>query len=242
MATSGSTDYASSRDLLIAAALRVVGGIAQGETPSTDQYTEGAIALNYLIKAWQADGMPLWAIKEYSLTMVSGTRTYRFGEGQTIATPYPLKIISALRRHTSTTTDVPINLITRDQYERISNKTITGLPLMLFYDKQRVYGDVYLYPVPDTTAASDWTCRITYQRPYEDFDASSNEPDFPSEWFDALKFGLAERLMYEYGVPSTDKGAITAMAMKTKTEALNFGTEEGSYFFQVDRREWTSGD
>jgi len=236
MATSGSTNYASSRSLLISGALRLIGGLAQGETATSDQLTEGAEALNYLCKHLQADGMPLWAIKEYALTLTSGTRSYRIGESATVNTPMPLRIHSMLRRHTSTTTDVPLELLTREQYERISNKTVTGLPLMFWYDPQRTYGDLYVYPVPNATAASDYTYRITYQRPYEDFDAAGDEPDFPSYWFDTLKFGLAIRLAPEYGVPIEDQSNLQKLFMMMKNDALSFGTEEGSLYFQRDTR------
>ena len=62
MATSGSTNYATNRDALITGALRVIGAVAQGETPTATQINEGAEALNFVVKAWHADGMPLWAI------------------------------------------------------------------------------------------------------------------------------------------------------------------------------------
>ena len=64
MATSGSTDYSQTRDDIIKRALRLIGVLAQGETPTADQVTEAAAALNGLVKAWQADGMPLWAITQ----------------------------------------------------------------------------------------------------------------------------------------------------------------------------------
>lgn len=236
MATSGSTNYGSTRSLLISSALRVIGALGSGETATSDQLTEGAEALNYLCKHLQTDGMPLWAIKEYALTLVNGTRSYRIGETQTINTPMPLRIQSMLRRHTSTTTDIPLELLTREQYERISNKTTTGLPLMFWYDPQRIYGDLYVYPVPDSTAASDYTYRITYQRPFEDFDAAADEPDFPSYWFDAVKFLLAVRLAPEYGVPIEVQRHLVQVAQMMRQEALNFGTEEGSLFLQRDVR------
>ena len=59
MSTSGSTNFSTSRNELIAGALRIVGAVAQGETPTTAQYSEGSEALNMLCKAWMADGMPL---------------------------------------------------------------------------------------------------------------------------------------------------------------------------------------
>ena len=51
MATSGSTDYSQTRDDIIKRALRLIGALAQGESPTTDQVTEAAVALNGLVKA-----------------------------------------------------------------------------------------------------------------------------------------------------------------------------------------------
>ena len=76
MSTSGSTDFSINRDALISRALRLIGVVAQGETPTTDQVSEAALALNSLVKAWQADGMPLWAIKQRVVPLVSGQSTY----------------------------------------------------------------------------------------------------------------------------------------------------------------------
>ena len=77
-----------------------------------------------------------------------------------------------------------------------------------------------------------------YQRPFEDFDASADEPDFPSEWFEALKFNLALRLAPEYGVPTESFSMIKNLAKETKDAALSFGTEEGGFYFEVDKRTW----
>ena len=64
MATSNSTNFATSRDNLISGALRIAGAIAQGETPSATLVSETAEALNMIVKAKQADGMPLWGLSE----------------------------------------------------------------------------------------------------------------------------------------------------------------------------------
>jgi hypothetical protein len=41
---------------------------------------------------------------------------------------------------------------------------------------------------------------LTVDRPFEDFDAAGNNPDFPQEWYDPLVWLLAERLEPEYRV------------------------------------------
>ncbi len=238
MATSGSTDLTTTRNTLISGALRIVGAIAQGETPTADQITEAAEALNYLVKALQADGMPLWAIKEYSIPLSASTASYRIGLTQTVNTAKPLKIISAYRQDTTNDIDVPMVKLTRDEYNLLGNKTSEGEPIQFYYDPQRTYGDLYLFPVPNSTAAANSTVRIVYQRPFEDFDASTDEPDFPQEWFDALKFLLADRLAPEYGIPIQDRQDIRSRAKQLREEALGFGSEEGSIFFSPDRRDY----
>jgi hypothetical protein len=128
--------------------------------------------------------------------------------------------------------------LTRLEYDTLGNKTSEGTPIQFYYDPQATYGDLYVFPVPDSTAESVNTVRIVYQRPFEDFDASSDEPDFPQEWYDAIKFGLADRLAPEYGLAITERSELRARAKELKQEALGFGTEQGSFRFQVDVRQW----
>ena len=72
MATSGTTDFSSSRDTIIKGALRKVGALAQGQTPTTNDVNDAAEALNNLVKAWMADGMPLWKISTYNFNLTNG--------------------------------------------------------------------------------------------------------------------------------------------------------------------------
>ena len=239
MPTSGSTDFSTDRNKLIEGALRIIGVTAQGEVPTATMYTEAADALNMLVKMWQADGMPLWAMKEYSLPIVSGTASYRMGLGQSIDIAKPLRIVQAYFHNASSNSDIPMTLLTREEYNRLGNKTTTGQPIQYWYDPQNLYGDITFFPVPNDTAASSGNyVKIVYQRPFEDFDASSDMPDFPQEWFQALKFGLAEVLAPEYGYPLEQYGHLRKVAKDYKDAALSMGLEEGSFEFQVDRRGW----
>lgn len=239
MPTSGSTNYTTNRDTIITGALRIIGAVAQGETPTATQISEGSEALNFMIKAWHSDGMPLWAIKQYAITPVASTRVYRIGNSQTINTPKPLRIIDAFFHNGTTNIDIPMTLLTRDEYNSLGNKTSEGSPIQYYYDVQNTYGDLYVFPVPDSVAATSGNnITIVYQRPYEDFDSASDEPDFPQEWFDALKFGLADRLCPEYGVPIIDRNDIRSRAAQLKLDALLGGVEEGSFSFQVDVRSY----
>lgn len=238
MSTSSSTDFSVSRDDIIKRALRLVGALAQGETPTTDQTTEAAAALNGLVKAWQADGMPLWAIKSYNVPLVSGTKDYTIGVGQSVNTPKPLKVIQAYNHNLTSNVDVPMRIITRQEYNILGNKTSSGNPIQVYYEPLNEYGILHVFPVPSTVEQSANVITIYYQRPFEDFDVSTDTPDFPQEWYDAITYGLATRLAPEYGLDATSRKLLWQEMTIVKQDALNFGLEEGSLYFQRDFRSW----
>ena len=231
MATSGTTDFASSRDTIIKGALRKVGALAQGQTPTTNDLNDAAEALNVLAKAWMADGMPLWKIATYSFSLTNGNNSYRIGIGQTLNTAKPQKIIQAWIRN-SAGIDIPLQLETLYDYNRLSNKSAVGMPIQLTYHPQRTFGDIYVYPTPNAAIATEYDIYIRYQAPYEDFDSGTNEPDFPQEWFQALVYGLAYVLAPEYGIPLEERTALLNDMRMFKLEALSAGSEEGSLFVQ----------
>lgn len=238
MTTSNSTNFSVSRDDIIKRALRIIGATSQGETPTATQVSEAAISLNSLVKAWQADGMPLWALKSTSIPLTSGVSAYEIGVGFDIDIPKPLKVIQSYNHNVTSNVDVPMRIITKQEYNMLGNKTSSGNPIQVYYDPQRDYGILNVFPVPSTVEQSANTIIIHYQRPFEDFDVSTDEPDFPQEWYDAVTYGLATRLAPEYGIPTTDRKTLWQEMSIIKQEALNFGLEEGSLYFQRDFRSW----
>lgn len=231
MSLSNSTNFATSRNEIIAGALRIIGAIAQGETPTATMYSEGAEALNMLAKAWQMDGMQLWVTKEYTLSLVANQTSYT-------PTVKMMRVIGAYNHNTVSNVDIPMTIITRDEYNRLGNKTTTGNPIQLYHSPNRTDSTIKVFPTPDTISAINNTLILTYQKPYDDFDTSADEPEFPSEWFEALKFSLAHRLASEYGMTLNDRKQLLQEAALLKTEAMSGGVEEGSLFIQADRRSY----
>jgi len=237
MATSGSSNFSISRDQLIAGSLRMAGAIAQGETPSATLVTEASEALNMLVKAMQADGMPLWAIKQYAVPLTA-TSSYTIGAGATVDTPKPLKVIQAFLNNTATNIDIPMRVITRDEYNRLGNKTSTGQPIQVFYEPLNTTGVLHVFPVPDTYSIANCHVVLVYQRPFADFDVAGDEPDFPQEYYHALKMMLADAIAPEHGLSIQERQDLSRRAQQARAEALSFGTEEGSMFMMADVRNY----
>ena len=79
MATSGSANITASRDNLITEALQILGVVEEGGTPSSNQLSDTARTLNYLVKSWQSDGLHLWLNEEIVIFPVKNQETITFG-------------------------------------------------------------------------------------------------------------------------------------------------------------------
>lgn len=232
MATSGSTDWSLTRDTAITMALRKLAVIPSGGSLTNSQISDSQDALNALVKAFQADGMPLWKVSSQTFTTVSGTSSYTVGIGQTVSCPKPLKIIQAYATP-SGGTNTPLDVYTRYDFNDLpQGTTYTGDPTILYYQPLRTTGTIKLWPTPD-----DSTTVVTfqYQSPYEDMDFGDNDFDFPSEWMMAIVYALAWVMAPEYGVPINDRVQLQREADYWHQYALSMGSEEGGIFIQPNR-------
>ena len=228
MATSGSTDWTLNRDQVITGALRKLAVLPSGGTPSTAQVNDASDALNAIVKAFQADGMPLWKIQSYTFTVTSGTSDYNIGVGQTLNTAKPLKVLQAFYTP-SGGNRTPMQVYNRYDFNVLPIPNSTGTPVNLYYQPLRTTGLIRLWPIPNDSTT---TITIDYQSMYEDMDAAANDFDFPSEWIQALIYNLAWALSPEYGIPPTDRAMLQKEAEYWHQYALSFGSEEGSLYLQ----------
>lgn len=112
----------------------------------------------------------------------------------------PLQLLTGLVRDTSTR-DSPIQVNkTRQDYEAIGDKTADGTVSWLAYEATLTNGTVYLDCEPaDVTKV----IRVVFLGAPEDFDAISDTPDYPQEWFRPLVGQLAIDIAPNFGVPVT---------------------------------------
>ena len=211
MATSGTYVWEMQRDQIITDALRKVGAIDEEASPTAQQIIIGSRTLNGLVKTMAgALGMPLWSIKEVSIPLTASA-TYSCGIGQTVNIAKPTKILQAWRRTASI--DTPVRIISVDEYNQMSSKTLAPAPpVSISYQPDITTGVISVYPLPDAYSISNTTLYIRYHRPFQDFNATADTPDFPSHWDLPLVFHLALALSPDYGVPMQDKKDLKGLA------------------------------
>ena len=124
----------------------------------------------------------------------------------------PLRILEA--RWKTGTNEIPLNIIDRDEYIRQTNKSTTGMPVMLYYDPQLTTGYVNFWPAPNTVDAVI-PMTATYQ--IEDMTASSDDFEIPVEWYNAVVYNLANEIMNEYGT-AVSEAAMERVMRKAESE------------------------
>ena len=229
MTTSSVYTFQMTRDELITAAMRKLGVLAEGQTPTATNLSDGQVALNGAIAQLRAIGMPLWARSEYTFTPTTGS--YTIGTGMTLNTPFPVKLLQAFR--TESNAKIPMELTARQDFN-ILPTTSGGTPIKVCYQPFINYGTVYLWPTPASTNTA--TVTLVYQRPFQYFTTGTETADFPEEWQIPLIYTTAVLLAPEFGIPLQDRQALRSEVKEYVELAMEVGGEDASFFVQPERR------
>jgi hypothetical protein len=143
----------------------------------------------------------------------------------------PLQLLTAVLRDTNTIDQpLPVNM-TRQDYEALPDKTGDGDPVWVAYEATLTNGTLYLNCEPSDVTK---VIRIVFLGTIEDFDALADTPDYPQEWFRALKYQLAMDLYPEYR-----EGDIPISLKLLRDESLsiaqNTDPETSDAFFEPGR-------
>lgn len=224
--------YTVNRDQIINGALRVLGVVGAGDNPTPADYQNCAEALNLYIKQLQTKGLPLWKVQDLQVPMVAGQTTYTLGPSGNVVTDRPLRVVMAFIR-SSTGNDTVLQVISRQEYMQQGYKPSQGVPNQCYYDPQLTNGVLYVYNTPfDST----YTIHLQVQLPISDITSPNSIPEFPNEWYNLLKFGLADQVAMEYGVSANIRQELMMRAKMMLEEMIDWSQEEASTMFMPETR------
>lgn len=151
-----------------------------------------------------------------------------------VSAPRPLKILECNRKGTIGD-EIRMNIMTRNEYENLPNKSSPGPPINFHYDPTLNNGSLYIWQAPDTAAVSDWTIELVYQATIEDVDSGTNDIDCPPENIEALIINLAYRLSGRFGgLTASEKKIMRRDAKDALDLAEGYDQETGSILFQPE--------
>lgn len=236
------TAFTVTRDDVINSALRLQGWLDYTQTAPAQVVTNMAQALQIMIKAWASKGLKVWTIETLTLPLVAGQSKYTIGPtGADLAANRPLRIEQAYVRLNPTSTapqDTSLIMVSKNEYNKLGNKSAQGVPNQYFYDPQlgtalaTPRGDLYLYLTPDSTIAASYNVKLFSRRQIMDISSASANFDFPQEWFQALRWGLAKETSLENQIPEGVADRISTQATQYLKEMEDWDREYASIYFQ----------
>jgi len=141
----------------------------------------------------------------------------------------PLRPLHA-RRSILDGNDVPMSIEPLEEYQDQPNKTTSGTPVFISFKPTLVASTLYVWQPPGSVKH---LIKLTVESPIADFDASSDEPNFPIEWAECLTYNLAVRLEPQYRqLDNLRRAELRASAELMLEEALMFDSDVGSWYLQ----------
>ena len=228
-----SSIYTVSKEEIIKEALELCGVLGANEDLSSEDLSSVGRTLNMLIKAWQVDGIHIWAVDNVEIPLIEDKKEYTVGPDKDVDKPYrPIQVLHGIHR-SEFDYDTPINLWSREEYWRLSDKNSKGVTLNLYHDRRTDHSVFYVWPVPET---NDRKLILQIQRGLEFPIEEEDNVDFPSEYMAALSYNLAAMIAPKFGLPTTDRNYITQWAQMLKQDAEDYNREnEASMFIEPDR-------
>jgi hypothetical protein len=153
-------------------------------------------------------------------------------QGGTFTTPATITVTSL----SNTYVDQPLIIVSQQEYNFLGSKFTTGTSNSIQYWPYVDYGTLKIFLTPDVNTANNYEVHLTVQRAIYDINKSNETFDFPQEWYQALRWGLASELILDYGVPEQKSVLITQRAQMYKERLAAWDTENASTMFQPDMR------
>ena len=234
---SGTRSFSQTRDSICQAAMRKCGALAKGATAiNATELADAIHALNSMVMSWQSDNVFLWESTAISQTLTQGTDAYIFAEEY-------IDISGTYLKRLNEDLSYPLDQKSVDNWGDISLKDLQDIPSQYFVYPQLGETIVKLYPVPDQTGD---IFNFEGTRKLQDFNndtivngaivSGNTDADFPSNWSQALIWGLAAELGPEYTLAASDQQILEAKFARAYTMAKGSNMETGSTFIMPRRR------
>lgn len=182
----------TSAERAIRLAMRDAGILQRGDEPSSEDYEEYLGRLNDMIGQWTTKGLKLFLNQALTVPLVAGTASYTLGPGGSIISTKPYRVLDGSYVLASGNSR-PLDMMSWATYRALSNPDQQGTVTGFLVDKQQSNIVITLWLVPDTTAATG-TLDLLIQRAAAQITSLTQDTSFPTEWFMALRWGLADEI------------------------------------------------
>jgi hypothetical protein len=200
-------------------ALRLLGILAEGETPSAAMSQDALMALNQMIDSWSTERLSVFCTQDQTFTWPAGQITRTLGpSGDFIGLRPVLLDESTYYRDPGTNVSFGIKFINQQQYNGIAVKTVTSTyPQVIFVNN--TYPDITMTVYPRPTRDLEWHF-VSVQKLTEPATLTTDML-FPPGYLRAFTYGLAMEFAPEFGVEPSPHVQRIAMTSKRNLKRIN---------------------
>jgi hypothetical protein len=210
MATAGET---------INGSLRLLGVLAEGETPSAETSQDALRAMNQMIDSWNTERLAVFSTQDQVFTWPAATLSRTLGPTGDFVGNRPILLDDATYfKDPSTGVSYGIKMINQQQYDGIAVKTVSStFPQVLFTNM--TYPDIEMFIYPRPTRDLEWHF-ISVEELTQP--ATLNTVlSFPPGYLRAFRYNLACELAPEFGVEPPPQVQRIAMYSKRNLKRIN---------------------
>ena len=200
-------------------ALRLLGVLAEGETPSAATSQDALFALNQMIDSWGTEKLSTFTTQEQVFSWLPGLISQTLGPSGDFVGDRPVLMDDATYFvDASTGISYGIKLINQQQYDGIAVKTVTStFPQVMWINTNYPNIDMHVYPVPTKVLEWHFISAAQLTQP-----ATIATPlYFPPGDLRALRYNLACELAPEFGVEPSATVSRIAMYSKRNLKRIN---------------------
>ena len=215
---SGSPAAVTASDI-INGSLRLLGMLAEGETPSAATGADALVAMQQMIDSWNTERLSIFTTQDQVFTWPAGQISQSLGPTGDFIGDRPIQLDDATYFIDPTSgISYGIKIINQQQYDGIAVKTVTSsYPQVMWINTNYPNIDMHIYPVP--TRALEW--HFISVNPLDQPAALGTSLAFPPGYLRAFRYNLACEIAPEFGVEPSPQVQRIAMTSKRNLKRIN---------------------
>jgi hypothetical protein len=200
-------------------ALRLLGVLAEGETPSAATSQDALNALNQMIDSWNTERLAVFSTQDQVFSWLPGFISRTLGPTGDFVGNRPILLDdSTYFKDPASGISYGIKIINQQQYDGIAVKTVTSTyPQVIWLNMSYPDIEMYIYPVPTKVLEWHFVSVEELTQPA----LLSTALSFPPGYLRAFRYNLACEFAPEFGIEPPPTVSRIAMASKRNLKRIN---------------------
>jgi hypothetical protein len=204
---------------IINGSLRLLGVLAEGETPSSETAQDALFAMNQMVQSWNTERLSVFSTQDQVVTWPASTLSRTLGPTGNIVGLRPVLVDDATYfRDPANGISYGLKLINQQQYNGIAVKTVTSTyPQVMWVNMTYPDIEMYVYPVPTRALEFHIVSVEELSQPAN----LATDLAFPPGYLRAFRYNLACEIAPEFGVEPSRQVQRIAMTSKRNLKRIN---------------------